>query len=410
MSQPQAADGRGRYDAVVVGARCAGSPTAMLLARAGHRVLLVDRDSFPSDIFRAHVVRRPGAEALTRWGLMERVLATGCPPFTRYTTDFGDFPLAGSPAMPPGQPREVAPRRKVLDHLLVQAAVEAGAELREQAAVEDLLWDDERGTRRVVGITGRSGGQPFEARASVVIGADGQHSLVARKVGAPVRQSTPPMTCGYYTYWKGVPLQGLLLVHRHEAGRVIIGFPTNDNLTCLAVQARSDDFPAFRADVEGEYLRSLALSEDVAERVRAGTRVERFQGTGDLPNVIRTAAGPGWALVGDAAYHRDPLLAHGISDAFHDAELLSEAVHAGLSGETPLDEALAHYEQQHAGAARAGFEETVQACALAPFPPELLQIRRAVRGSQDATDRFYTQFFNRPPHPQVEGRQAGAPG
>lgn len=398
MSHSGSGGRHGSYDAIVVGARCAGSPTAMLLARAGHRVLLVDRDSFPSDIFRAHVVRMPGAQALTRWGLMDRVLATGCPPFTQYTTDFDDYPLAGTPELPPEQPREVAPRRKVLDNLLVQAAVEAGAELREQVVVEDLLWDDDR----VVGIRGRSGGQPFEERASLVIGADGQHSLVARKVDAAVVRSTPPMTFGYYTYWENVPLAGLLLVHRIEAGRVIIGFPTNENLTCLAVQARIADFPEFRTDIEGNYQKGLALSDDVSERISAGRPIERFQGTADLPIFMRTATGPGWALVGDAAYHRDPLLAHGISDAFRDAEMLSEAAHAGLSGAMPLDEALARYEQQHEAAAQAGFEETVQACMLAPFPQEVLRIRAAVRGSETARNRFYTQFFT--------GGPAQAPG
>jgi 2-polyprenyl-6-methoxyphenol hydroxylase-like FAD-dependent oxidoreductase len=373
----------------------------MLLARAGHRVLLVDRDTFPSDIFRAHVVRMPGAQALKRWGLLDRVLATGCPPFTEYTTDFGDFPLVGSPPIPPDQPRELAPRRKVLDTLLVQAAVEAGAELREQVVIEDVLWDD----GRVVGVRGRSQGQPFEERASLVIGADGQHSLIARKVDAAVVQSTPPMTFGYYTYWENVPLGGLLLVQRPEAGRVIIGFPTNEGLTCLAVQGRIDDFAAFRRDIEGAYRQSLALSDDVADRIRAGRPAERFQGTGDLPNFIRTATGPGWALVGDAAYHRDPLLAHGISDAFQGAELLSEAVHQALSGEASLDEALAGYQQQQQAAARAGFEETVQACAMAPFPPRLLQIRAAVRGNDAATSRFYAEFFAGGP-----SQRGGQPG
>jgi flavin-dependent dehydrogenase len=373
------------FDAIVVGARCAGSPTAMLLARKGHRVLLVDRDRFPSDIFRAHVVRMPGARKLQAWGLLDRVLATGCPPITRYTTDFDDFPLTGNLPLPEGSPPELAPRRKVLDSILAQAAVEAGAELREQVTVEDLLWDD----GRVVGVRGRSGGQPFEERATIVIGADGQHSLVARKVEAGMKQSTPPLTFGYYTYWADMAADGFELIHRIGAGRVLIVFPTNEDLVGVAVQGRIDDFSTFRADLESEYFRSLDLFEDLAARVRAGRQTERFQGTGDLPNFIRQATGPGWALVGDASYHRDPLLARGISDAFHDAELLAEAVDQGLTGKLPLDDALAGYEQQHLDAAMAGFEETLQACALQPFPPALLRLRASIRGDQAATDRFY---------------------
>jgi flavin-dependent dehydrogenase len=374
------------FDVIVVGARCAGSPTAMLLARRGHRVLLLDRDRFPSDIFRAHVVRTPGALALQRWGLLDRVLATGCPPFTHISTDFGDFPLRGHLTLPEGHPPDVAPRRKILDPILVEAAVEAGAELREGTVVDELLWAD----GRVVGVRGRSDGQPFEERAAIVVGADGQHSLVARQVEAATRRSTPPLTFGYYTYWADLEAaDGLELIFRIEDGRVIIIFPTNEGLVGVAVQARMADYPAFRADIEGEYHRSLALSEDLAPRIRAARRAERFQGTADLPNFIRVAAGPGWALVGDAAYHRDPLLAHGISDAFRGAEALAEAVDRGLTGAMPMDAALAAYDQQHTEAATPGFDETIEACALRPFPPQLLRLRAAIRGNQSAIDRFY---------------------
>ena len=211
--------------------------------------------------------------------------------------------------------------------------------------------------------------------------------------GRRSRQSTPPLTFGYYTYWADLPVTGIEVIHRTEAGRVFIVFPTNDDLTCVAVQGRIDDFPAFRADVEGEYFRAIDLADDLAARVRTARRAERFQGTADLPNYIRVAAGPGWALAGDAGYHRDPLLAHGISDAFRDAEALSEVVGDALAGEASLDEALAAYERMHAEAALAGFEETVQACGFQPFPPGLLQQRAAVRGNQAATDHFYGVLF-----------------
>jgi len=138
-----------------------------------------------------------------------------------------------------------------------------------------------------------------------------------------------------------------------------------------------------------EYHRSLALSDDLAPRIRSARRAERFQGTADLPNFIRVAAGPGWALVGDAAYHRDPLLAHGISDAFRGAEALAEAIDRGLTGTMPMDTALAAYERKHAEAATPGFDETVEACALRPFPPALLRLRASIRENQAAIDRFY---------------------
>jgi 2-polyprenyl-6-methoxyphenol hydroxylase-like FAD-dependent oxidoreductase len=391
------------YDAIVVGARCAGAPTAMLLARQGHRVLLVDRDAFPSDIFRAHFVRLPATRALARWGLLDQVLATGCPPMVRYTTDFDDFSLSGCPSRPDDVPPEIAPRRKTLDPVLVQAAVEAGAELRERVVIEDLLWDD----GRVVGARGRSGGGTFEERATIVIGADGQHSLVARKVGAANRQFAPPLTFAYYTYWADVPLEGLVVVQRAEAGRAVIAFPTNDGLSLVAVQGRIDDFAAFRADLEGAYHRGLDLADadDLAMKVRSGRRAERFQGTADLPNFVREGTGPGWVLVGDAGYHRDPLLAMGISDAFRDVEALAEAVDRGLRGEIGLDDALAGYEHERVAAAEAGFTTTVQACALGPMPPEFLALRGRLRGNQAAIDAFYGAQFTATPN---EG--AGAAG
>jgi flavin-dependent dehydrogenase len=214
--------------------------------------------------------------------------------------------------------------------------------------------------------------------------------LVARQVGAAVKRSTPPLTCGYYTYWADLEADGLEVIFRIEAGRVMIVFPTNEDLVAVAVQAPSADYPTFRADIEGEYLRSIDLSDDLAPRIKAARRVERFRGTADLPNFIRTATGPGWALVGDAAYHRDPLLAHGISDAFRGAEALAQAIDRGLTGTAPLDTALAEYDQQQSEAATSGLKETIEACALRPFPPALLRLRASIRGNQDAIDRFYT--------------------
>ena len=147
-----------RYDAIVVGARCAGSPTAMLLARKGYRVLLLDKATFPSDTMSTHVVHPPGVAALERWGLLERLEATGCPPVETYSFDFGPLTISGSPQPIDGIAHGYCPRRTVLDQLLVDAAVEAGAELREGFTVDEILASD----GAVTGIRG----QPREARPS----------------------------------------------------------------------------------------------------------------------------------------------------------------------------------------------------------------------------------------------------
>src|SRR3954471_24275765 len=170
---------RPSYDAIVVGARCAGSPTAMLLARMGARVLLVDKASFPSDTMSTHHVHPPGLAALRRWNLLERLEATGCPPVDTYSFDFGPLTIAGSPQPIDGIAHGYCPRRTILDQLLVDAAVEAGAELREGFAVDELLTDD----GRVTGIRGHArGGAAVTDEARVVVGADGKHSLVAKTV------------------------------------------------------------------------------------------------------------------------------------------------------------------------------------------------------------------------------------
>jgi flavin-dependent dehydrogenase len=375
------------YDAVVVGARCAGAATAMLLARAGHRVLMVDRARFPSDTFRNHAILHPGVRALRDWGLLERVKATGCPPLRDVVHDTGDFPLRGRIVATDGVDAIYAPRRRVLDKILVDAAVEAGAELREGFSVESLLQDG----ARVVGIRGQQAGSgPIDERARLVIGADGLHSLVARQVQAPVYQHRPSLTCSYYSYFSEVPVSGVEL-HLRE-GAFLVAFATHDDLVCVGVQVPAASFDAFRANIPGSFDGVLDRFPAVAERVRAGKRAERFQGTGELPNFYRRSSGPGWALVGDAGYHKDPITAQGISDAFRDAGLLAAAADAGLRGHRPLDEALAGYEHARDAASAGAYQVTVEAAALGPPPPPLQMLRAALRHNQPDTDQFVSAF------------------
>src|SRR4051812_11666779 len=182
------------FDVIVIGARCAGSPTAMLLARAGHRVLLVDKATFPSDTMSTHFVHPPGVAALERWGLLERLRATGCPPIDTYTFDFGPFTLAGAPGTAES-PVAYCPRRTVLDMLLVDAASASGVEVREGFTVDEFEVDD----GRVVGIRGHAkGGRAVVERADVVVGADGRFSLLAKAVAPEQYHERGPILCGYY--------------------------------------------------------------------------------------------------------------------------------------------------------------------------------------------------------------------
>jgi flavin-dependent dehydrogenase len=370
------------YDAIIVGARCAGSPTAMLLARKGYRVLLVDRGRFPSDTISTHLVWPPGVARLERWGLADAVGRSGCPPLRNVRFDVGDFALAGRPLPAGDTARWFAPRRTVLDEILVNAAVRAGAELREGFAVHEVTRDGER----VDGIRGRTDGAVVFERARIVIGADGMHSIVAREVCAPAYNVKPPLACWYYTYWSGVQLTGVEYYVR--AGRSFGAIPTNDGLVCIPIAWTREEFAAYRANIETNYLKTLELAPGLAARVREGTRAERFYGTADVPHFFRQSHGPGWALVGDAGYHKDPITAQGISDAFHAAELLSEAVDDVLSGRRDEQEALADYQRRRDDAVMAMYDFTCQLATLDPPPPDLQALLGALRENQPETDRF----------------------
>ena len=192
------------YDVIVVGARCAGSPTAMLLAQRGYRVLLVDRATFPSHTLSTHFVKPPGVAMLRRWGLLDQVIASGCPPVPRFRFDYGPVVLAGSPPPLDGGRDSYAPRRMILDTILVEAAARAGAEVRPAFTVDAMLTDGEQ----VAGIRGHArGGATFTERARVVVGADGRRSLVARAVAASAYRARPALTCAYYSYWSDVPVE-----------------------------------------------------------------------------------------------------------------------------------------------------------------------------------------------------------
>jgi flavin-dependent dehydrogenase len=370
------------YDAIIVGARCAGSPTAMLLARKGYRVLLVDRTAFPSDTISTHIIWQPGVARLERWGLLEKITASNCPPIRTVTFDVGDFAFAGTPPPANGIRESYAPRRTVLDKILADAAVEAGAELREGFSVQGVVTDAER----VTGIRGRSrAGSTIAESAGIVIGADGVHSVVARHVQASEYNGRPTLACWYYSYWSGVPAAGTEYYPR--PGRAIGRIPTNDGLVCIPTAWIREEFARYRADIEGNYLRTLELAPGLADQVREGKREGRFYGTADVPNFFRKPYGPGWALVGDAGYHKDPITAQGITDAFRDAELLAEAVDEGFAGRRPLEEALADY-QRYRDQVLPMYEFTCQLAMLEPPSPEMRQLFEVLRGNQAEANRF----------------------
>jgi flavin-dependent dehydrogenase len=380
------------YDAIIVGARCAGSPTALLLARRGYRVLLVDRSKFPSDMsFSNHFVHQAGSACLQRWGLLQRLADTGCPPITEDYFDYGAFSLTGPVPPADGVNTAFAPRRIVLDPLLSEAAVEAGAELREGFSVQELVWDKDR----VVGIRGRQNGKLVTERARIVVGADGMFSVVAKAVQAPEYRSSPPLEGSWYAYWSGVPMQGWHLWLRPN--RVIFAYNTNHSLTLIGVAFAAKDLPAIRGNVERNHSETIAqFAPDLAERMHGGHRESRFVG-GSIPYHIRRPYGPGWALVGDAGYQKDPCTASGITDAFRSAEWLAEALDAGFSGRRPMEQALAAYEERRNRSEMPYFELTTQLAALEPPPDDIRQLLAALRHNPEQRSRFFGVFSHSVP-------------
>lgn len=391
------------YDAIIVGARCAGSPTAMLLARRGYRVLLVDRATFPSDTMSTHVLHHAGVGMLRRWGLADRLAATGCPPIDTYRFDFGPFAIAGRPRPVDGAAHGYAPRRTVLDALLVEAAAQAGAEVRTGCRVEELLVED--GVVRGIRARTRDGARHDE-RARVVIGADGVHSQVARAVQAPAYREVPAREAMYYSYWSGLPTGGEFQVYIRPT-RALVAIPTHDDLTCVVVAWSIDEFESNRHDVEANYLKAFDAEPAFAERIHRATREARFIGT-TMDGFYRKPFGPGWALVGDAGYHKDACTAQGITDAFHHAELLTDALDSAFTGRQNFDEALGGYQRIRDESTGPMYELTADFASFDPPPPEMQQLMAAVAADPQATEDFVSVQAGTMPVPDFFARHMSA--
>jgi flavin-dependent dehydrogenase len=340
----------GRYDAVVVGARCAGAATAMLLARQGRSVLLVDRDRPGADTLSTLALMRAGVLQLHRWGLLDKVRAAGTPPITSTSFIYGDETITVPIKPRDGVDALYAPRRRVIDALLAEAAGDAGADVVYGSRLVDL---ERAPDGRVVGATiGERGGAVRRVSADIVIGADGRQSTVARLVGAQAYRESRNAGGVIYTFWPG--LENARSRWYYRAGVSAGSIPTNDGQACVFAamsQARFHD--EVRNDMEAGYRRVVAeTSPELAAELKDRAPSEPLRGFPGLPGVMRQSHGPGWALVGDAGYFKDPITAHGISDALRDAELLARAVNQGS------DEALGGYQKTRDELSRELFDIT----------------------------------------------------
>jgi flavin-dependent dehydrogenase len=397
-----------KYDAIIVGARVGGSATASSLARRGHRVLLVDKASFPSDTISSHLVKPRAIAYLDRWGLRPALEAQQTDFRVPFTFNCEGFAITGhatrdalreclardhgwddvSP-LPDGPIEWACIRRTVLDKTLVDAARDAGVEVREGFRVSELIRDD---AGRVLGIRGGDDDRDdrVEERAEIVIGADGRHSLVARAVEAEVLRES--LACGYtyYAYYQDIDLQGLEL-GVHLRGRLGLGYcPTNHGQVMISVWGPREWAPGFRQNVERNFVRAVRWCyPELADRIAAGVRETRFYGMLEQPNRVRRLSGPGWALVGDAGYQVDQCTAIGITHAFRGAEWLAADLHEGLAGTKTIDEAAASYERRVLDSLDGYFDHVCRVARMEPPSLEQVGLFEVLSRSSELASRFF---------------------
>ncbi len=317
------------YDVIVVGARCAGAATAMLLARQGLRVLALDRHDYGADTLSTHALMRGGVIQLNRWGILPAIAAAGTPAITTTSFHYGGEEIV-IPIKPGGGVEALfAPRRTVLDRLLVDAAREAGADVRHGWTVVDLIRADDG---RVAGVAARSTtGDTEEIHAGLVVGADGLRSTIARLTGAEIYRQGAHATGAVYGYFEGLDRDRYRWYYGDKVAASLI--PTNDGAACVIIQVPAKRFAReIRLDVKTGFHRAVTeVSPHLAETMAGARQVGPLRAFAGVTAFMRQPFGPGWALVGDAAYFKDPVTAHGITDAFRDSELLARAVTSGSS-------------------------------------------------------------------------------
>ncbi|MFI5621607.1 NAD(P)/FAD-dependent oxidoreductase [Streptomyces sp. NPDC051567] len=373
------------YDVIVVGARCSGSPVAMLLARQGHRVLMVDRASFPSDAVSTHYIHQAGLSRLKDWGLLDEVIAAKTPAIRKMNFSYRGIHLNGFADPIDGIDAVYCPRRTVLDEILVNAARRAGVEVIEGFTVSGLVTSD----GQVTGIRGREGDGPErEFRSTIVVGADGFHSTVAKAVGAELYNVRPASGFIYYSYFSGVDF-GL----HHKTGfneRWIGTWPTNGDVTMLATICTRRQLKEFRQDVDNKFQAAFDdVAPELGEQLRdQGRREEPFRPMRYPDNYYRRAYGPGWALVGDAGYHKDPFTGWGITDSFLHGEMLAARIHEGLSGERIMEDALAEYNKVRDEESAGVYDFTTTLAELTPLPPFFETVMSALSTDQGWTDKM----------------------
>jgi flavin-dependent dehydrogenase len=351
------------YDVLIVGGRVAGGSLALRLARQGHRVLVVDRDEFPSDTLSTHLMSAVAVGQLAALGVLQDIEAAGFRRITRHRTYIEDCAFEGPAG--PGGAYSLAPRRTVLDSVLLDHAVRAGAEFAPRTRADGLIDD---GGRVAGAVLQAIGGERREVRATVVVGADGRGSKVAEWVGAEKYLEVPALRPAYYGYYHGLePLPGCTLEMWFGGDQIGFVFPMRRDEDCLALELQPEDFEAFRSDPRGLFEQRMRTLPGMGSRMDHAVLEGRLLGTRGIDNFFRKPYGPGWALTGDAGYLKDPSTGSGVGDALGQAELLAEALDAFLRG-AGWEESLSAFHQRRDETMMPGYQATLAHTRLRDQP------------------------------------------
>lgn len=374
-----------KFDVVVVGARCAGSPLATLLARGGARVAVVERATFPRDTLSTHIFQAHALAFLDRLGVAERLRATGAPFIGRSMARMEDVQWSIPWPQRPGDVGGTASiRRLVLDPILAETAAEAGAEMLFGTKVTGVL----DGNGRVRGVRVSRDGSEQTLEAQLVVGADGRNSTIARLVGARKYNLTPNERFAYWSFFEGADPgpEPRIIFHRWE-GNFVIACPADSGLYQVILIPELSELPRFREDLEGAFLEYARRCAPVAEAIADARRVGKIFGMLRWEGFLREASGPGWVLVGDAGYFKDPAPGQGIGDAFLQVDAVAPEILGGL-GESParLDSRLAAWWRwrDEDVAEHYWFATDLGKAGLTPAPVVEVARRLAAKGKVDA--------------------------
>ncbi len=341
------------YDLIIVGGRIAGATTAMLAAREGLKTLFIDRHDFPSDTLSTSYIHQSGCALLKRWGLLNKIAESGCPPITETKIRCDEVTILGTVSKDQEQREAYAPRRYILDKIIIDAAVAAGAEFRSKCRLESVETVD--GKVRCVSLK-TSAGTVMTEQCKVLIGADGMRSSVAQMLEIPFFRKDPTLTCVYYGFWDGLD-QCYQLYEGYQRWLGVI--PTNHS-TLVVTYFPQSEFHRIRKSPLTFYTEAVkTLAPEVAAKMQSARRIGKLWGTGDQWNYFRKANGKNWALVGDAAIHKDSLTALGITDALTHAETLIKLLSPCLKSNGDLKVVLEEYSRAIIASTTPGYEDTL---------------------------------------------------